>query len=555
MKLVYLKIFEQFRSLQAGFEVNFRNPNTYSIEDLSGFHPFCLAGLNGSGKSNVLEALSSIFYHLECCANKFKPEIFQKYFKTNENSPSAYELEYLIGLNNGDPYILKNFHKVRITKEVDKAPVMITKPYPFGDLDEWENHNIVAEIGNEAAYGKQFLPDLVVAYSSGENEILSLPFVKMRLFQFDEYIQSINNREEYEEPESSLLYIDYEMSQSVLLANFLFQNEITLLPLIDELKIKGMNRFRINLNNHLLNDEQSRKNIKPYILEQLERKIEKLKSCATCYFENKQEIILDFLVNEATKEAFIANFKDAFDLFRFFQIAQVLNYRIVNNGIKQQVYQSNGYYTDGKLPEAPPDDLTFFFTDYFIYKEDKNSNSTSKFLLKNLSDGEQQFLHTIGICMMLQNRRTLLLLDEPETHFNPDWRSKFINILRKTLGTGSENFMLKDIVLTSHSPFIISDCLPDKAILFRKSSTGIEAINAKQLNFNTFGASVEYILQRFFGIQNLISTYSFETLKEIIKYGTEDDLRFATEFFGESSAKQYLYSELHKRTKNKKDAD
>jgi hypothetical protein len=71
-------------------------------------------------------------------------------------------------------------------------------------------------------YGRSFLPDLVVAYSSGENETLSLPFVKMKLFQYDEYINDFVRENIYDKPKSSLLYIDYEMSQAVLLTILLF---------------------------------------------------------------------------------------------------------------------------------------------------------------------------------------------------------------------------------------------------------------------------------------------------------------------------------------------
>jgi len=35
------------------------------------------------------------------------------------------------------------------------------------------------------------LPEFVLAYSSGENEILSLPFFKMRFIQLDEYFDTL----------------------------------------------------------------------------------------------------------------------------------------------------------------------------------------------------------------------------------------------------------------------------------------------------------------------------------------------------------------------------
>lgn len=418
-------------------------------------------------------------------------------------------------------------------------------------------------------FGSSCLPDLVVAYSSGENETLSLPFVKIKLFQYDEYLKDFIGKNEYTKPKSSLLYIDYEMSQSVLLTTLLFFDNKVLKPLDDELGIKGIQQFTINLKNNwqkLLtrngtqvnvetiydeNDVKDSNGINRYegrILDHLEKQIEKLKRCATCTYIRDDYMSLDFWVNDNTKKLIRDNFEnDPYKFFSVFQMLQALNERVEDPSEKMEIYNSKGYYTDYKRPEYS---WFFYFTDYFIMQKAKDIDGINNLLLKQLSDGEQQFLHTLGICLMLKNKRTLLLLDEPETHFNPDWRSKFINILSKTLEAGDDNFLLKEIILTSHSPFIISDCLPDKVIQFRKTQTGVEASNSRDLGFKTFGASVDYILQKFFGVKSLVSEYSREWMKDVIEKGTDDQLKEAINFVGESNLKQFLFSELHKREKN-----
>jgi hypothetical protein len=55
--------------------------------------------------------------------------------------------------------------------------------------------------------------------------------------------------------------------------------------------------------------------------------------------------------------------------------------------------------------------------------------------------------------------------------------------------------------------------LPDKVIQFKKTKDGVEAINAVNLKFKTFGAGVDYILQKFFGVKSLVSEYSREWIK------------------------------------------
>lgn len=118
----------------------------------------------------------------------------------------------------------------------------------------------------------------------------------------------------------------------------------------------------------------------------------------------------------------------------------------------------------------------------------------------------------MGIRLMLKNRRSLLLLDETETHFNPSWRAKFIKILDDSIKAGSPKdsnvHLLKDIILTSHSPFIISDCLPDNVIFFKRNEETklLEAKKVSELDnaFNTYGTSVELILDRLFNYNQSI---------------------------------------------------
>lgn len=199
------------------------------------------------------------------------------------------------------------------------------------------------------------------------------------------------------------------------------------------------------------------------------------------------------------------------------------------------------------MPEAGPEDRVFYFLDYMILK-DEGGETPNERLLREFSDGEHQFLHTMGICLMLKDRRTLLLLDEPETHFNPKWRAEFIKILNSSIKAGGTNNFLKDVLLTSHSPFIISDCMPDNVLFFDRESADrkLQARKASELGLNTYGSSVDYLLKNFFKT-NLVSRKSFEELKEVIDNGTIEQLQAAIEHFGESSAKQFLYKKIYEK--------
>src|SRR5688572_21741846 len=111
MKLLRLKLGVPFRSLGAGLEVrflvdwnwdrSFRYSDDY--KRCFAFQPYCLAGRNGSGKSNVLEAIAAIFYHIECIHLDYRPDGFEyeelgnpSGFRAEVCIPDAFELEYLI---------------------------------------------------------------------------------------------------------------------------------------------------------------------------------------------------------------------------------------------------------------------------------------------------------------------------------------------------------------------------------------------------------------------------------------------------------------------------
>lgn len=570
MKLLRLKINTQFNSLsrkgQKPFELNFREPfYEEETESWEAFHPFCFAGLNGSGKSNVLEALANIFYHLECCANVNQPEYFKKeIFRAEKGFPNAYELEYYIVpkskfdvlgteyIKENDivatniiksDYITSNMVRVEISKKENEIP-NITIYDLSTDNTIIATPNIVAKDGLQAS-SKQYLPDLVIGYSSGENEVLSIPFLKTRLLNYDEYCQSIP-KEVYKTPESNLVYIDYEMSQAVLLSNFLLQKDTVLQPLDDHLGIIGIKSFRITLHLHSIEKEGQ----KYGLLEEFWLKIEALKSCATSCYKEKETLILDFWINNKTKDAFKKHFKnDIYSLFQTFQILYTLNYRIAEQNHKKDVYESEGFYTDWKLPRPAPEQKVFYFEEFKIEKRINKEGETIKLLMKNLSDGEQQFLHSLGICLMLKGKSALLLLDEPETHFNPDWRSKFISTLKACLEASDSNNLMRDILITSHSPFIISDCFPDKVILFEK---GKKPKNAKELSIHTYGTSVNLITTKVFGKKETIGEYSNDRIdeyrKEFYSGGNPDHIRDRINLeLGDSIEKLLFIKEMYSK--------
>lgn len=300
----------------------------------------------------------------------------------------------------------------------------------------------------------EMLPEFVLGYSSGANEILSLSFFKMRFINFDEYIYHLTHQSDYPgSPQGHLTFLDTEMNQAILICNFLFQDEETLEPFRQDVGIQGLKQFRIIIRQHrriefhqeiLKNlkgnepDESSRTTALTSALQKtIQRRdgsirkigiIDKLVQCATCTFYEDEidSLYLDYWINPATQEAFKNHFSTIIELFQSFQILLTLNLYSVSDSLKKDLYQSGSLYVNETIPTLASDERVMRFKDLVLVK----NGVEDTLYAKSLSDGEHQFLHSLGLCLLYKDTNSLFLLDEPETHFNPDWRSKLISRLR-----------------------------------------------------------------------------------------------------------------------------
>lgn len=567
MKLLRLKITDQdgFRSLPFGFEHHFRT--AWSLQDelaqANDFAPFVCAGPNGSGKSNLLEALAAIFFQLEILRvrRSFLPEALQD--EAPDVSPVAYELEYFIKLPK----------EYRTSDSPTFAHVVVIKEAGGSPQLRWENNEAFPSEGLASSRLTDeerdlLLPQYVLGYSSGENEILSLPFFKMRFVQFDEYWNALAKQLPYPGyPETRLAYLDSGFSQAILLCNLLFQDTATLQPFREDIGIGELKQFRIILRRsipatrHQLAAFTSGDFIMPtetedgrfadtdaiYLdpttgdyrlkllhgLEANERTqntsiIEKLKRCATLHFhdEASDTLTLDYWVNEHTRKAFRANFDDSpLALFQALQVLLVLNLYSVSETLKADLYTSTSHYVSETVPTLASDERAMRIKNFYFTKQ----GVEKPMLLKELSDGEHQLLHSLGLCLLFRETNSLFLLDEPETHFNPDWRANFISRLRQCLPGKGE--YAQEMLITTHTPFPISDSKPDKVLVFAKDKSSGK-VSISHPPYNTLGASINKITMNTFGKRETIGGHAqalLEALRVRFEQGVEDKESLITE--------------------------
>lgn len=565
MKLLSLQINSKFRNLDEGFKIQFHQQEKF--DEMLDFNPFCLVGLNGCGKSNILEALAQIFYHVELCVGKHLPMELKSRttFNPRQCAVNAFTLRYLTLGSNSASVTPQQTILVTIYKEAKSSPVMTVESNGSAPMMKFDMGSIQI---SQSALIKSFLPQYVVAYSSGENETLSIPFIKSRfihLFEFQENI--VNDVVDYSSPENSLIYVDANMSQAILLCCFLFEEDTTLASLknLEFTGIEKIKRFRMHLREQKFNIDNQYK----YSYFQLFKRkkttkdlFEVLKDISTLswYDENDESYYFDFWINDATKQAFRYNFHTAMECFQVFRLLYELNNYAVNSDKQKEIFSSKGVYTDGKFGMLGADDDVFHFLDFYLEKNTNQNDACHKeLLLKEFSDGEHQFIHTMAICLLLKDSNSLILLDEPETHFNPSWRSQFVTTVNETLhnacsslGLHDEQYVnfMKDILITTHSPFIISDCRADNVIVVTKENGHAKAEKASDMGIKTYGASTSFIQAKIFDSTDTIGGKAYQEMKAI---GEQTDktkqqkLNEVNSKFGESLEKLMILSEINEK--------
>lgn len=524
MKLHRIRLLDgEMLGILQGFE------HIFAPQADAGIEPICFVGENGTGKSRLLQCLAEIFCWLDTRTRTFRAD-------REAQIGFRFELEYEIHAAAGPRRII-----VRNDKDIKRPEVI-------------ELHGDEQELAIDKSEDiRSVLPRFVVGYTSGDNETLSVPFLDVK----SDYATEVRERALFRRwkrddiPDLRLVMMDYHSNLSILLSNFLLQEDECLERLEGFVRALGVESFRIIIQTKhqaakktikvSIEDEEGR--IKQenregvQLVPQLEEYVEQLKSCSTCYdFQSKENRwTFDFFVQHATREAFRHFFSTAYDLCMAFQRLSMLNELIVPSKHRDKIAQIR---RDEKIVVRPPapaeEDKVFRFETVRLRVRD----TVDPLDYISISDGEHQFAHVFGTLLMFNQPNTLFLFDEPESHFNPRWRIKFVSIINE-IARGKHHCLL----LTSHAPFVISDCKAQNVYVFKRceNSRGVVATSPKT---ETYGASFDRLLEDVFGVKPPVSRKSLDELRRLQREGTKDEIERALVEFGDSAVKFYLYQRL-----------
>ncbi|MCK9391374.1 MAG: AAA family ATPase [Syntrophales bacterium] len=120
---------------------------------------------------------------------------------------------------------------------------------------------------------------------------------------------------------------------------------------------------------------------------------------------------------------------------------------------------------------------------------------------RELSEGEQQLLTVVGMLRFTRDEDSLFLLDEPDTHLNPAWGMEYLNILRKHADTGRNSHLL----VATHDPLVLTNLRRNQVVILERDSDS-GTVASFEPEEDPVGMGVQGILRNMFGLRSAVGT-------------------------------------------------
>lgn len=456
MQLRYLAISE-FRNLR-NLEVNFATelePDSGMPTDASPkrIRSHALIGQNGMGKSNLIEALITVFRDVDL----------------DLDAAFDYTLEYEI-----------RSHIVRIQADTENQK----RPYV------WVNGKSESQ-GFLVKHAREYLPSHVFAYYSGKNERIETLF---RTHQ-ERYKQLL--RQDDDDLMRRLFYCRGGHSQLVLLACLLSDDPV-FKKLLDNLHIDAIESALFVLK-------------KPYAARDLDEKdiehgdnrfwfrrgtvvdkfLDKLWQVAWAPVQETKQVAIDFRRRPEKQEL----------LYLFVPDNKRLKKLGEEVGTPERFFRyAEAAYIGDLLEEVR-----------ITVRKSKGHGGGVEF--KQLSEGELQIITVLGLMRITREDHCLFLLDEPDTHLNPIWKLRYFDDIEGVLSSENNSLMQGEsqILITTHDPMMVGSLRKEQVHIIRKSDGNTKLESPTE---HPQGMGVSGLLKsEMFGLPSTLDRHTLNTLQ------------------------------------------
>lgn len=551
---------------------------TFSFDDAEG-SIIALIGLNGSGKSQLLELIAETFGYIErCLRSEFKcrnwfDSVALEIIYTNQPYDSEEEaLLYSVNIDfNGQLTIQRNGCAI--------------------DL-EYISEKEVEEI---------ILPSDIIGYSSGQNENLQRPFMKNAV----QYLDVMNVKRSWERrltainearnakgkyiTESDLVLFDRQLNEAY---SYYHNRHPTLFPEMEEgtsisdnaqmgirpTALPRLKYFDQDATALMLVSMGMMDDVEQNFIWRDKQRFNKIYSVKLRYdlrkFTYETGALLDIAkliksVGGVDSEGFVIlprTQKTSEEFYNQFELDYLSGEIIIDYGdelIKQNVL--DGFFSPKILFEKLYR-LQLLAADFWLgetkrkLREDSFSGSAKKpqkwkspiqvvslkltdgnqcIEFEDLSDGEAQLIQMLSMASIYRGSRTLFLLDEPETHLNPLWRTYFHSYIEDVIGVDNKR---NQLFVSTHSPFMVSSLKRNNVYQFRRNENGL--IDMRVPQNETYGASFDVLVKNLFELRSLISHSVIEEIREQLKQGDSHAKKWIESNLGLSAERSYLLRKL-----------
>lgn len=351
---------------------NFKNLNDLSVDFDEGHSITVVIGKNGSGKSNLIEALVIIFRDLD--------------LKDQETS-FAYKIKYEC-----------NKHQV----EIDWNPSTTPKANRLSILVDGKS------VSKTAFYDSrnEYLPANVFGYYSGPSDRLQEHFIKHQENYRDDLIKQEDQKKL---PLRRLFYAQNIHSLFVLLAFFQKRNHNVEKQVFEKLGITDLDSVLFCVRQPYWTSREGNP-----------------------YFWNARGFVSDFLDELFDLSLAPIRLKKQVPIGLKKKTQKEFIYLYIKD-LKALLALSKKYKTQSDFFKTLESTyMSDLIDDIRIRVEIKNLDGTLTY--RELSEGEQQLLMVIGLLLFTKEKDSLFLLDEPDTHLNPAWSMQYLDVLKEVIG-------------------------------------------------------------------------------------------------------------------------
>lgn len=144
------------------------------------------------------------------------------------------------------------------------------------------------------------------------------------------------------------------------------------------------------------------------------------------------------------------------------------------------------------------------------------------FEFDQLSEGEKQLLAVVGVLQLTNRQENLVLLDEPDTHLNPHWSWEYPSMLTEAFDL--EKQRRSTVLIATHTPIMISGMTSDQVLLAHKPSHDKPAFTRPRRHPRGQGIANLLCSSEFFGLPSSLDKETQKLLDERLSISVKEVL-------------------------------